>query len=130
MSIQIQANTQGAVINVANSSIDGSGSITTLLTSSATYGTTIQEVVITGAVTSINPGMIRFFVSPSLGPSAYQLIREVPVAPAERTGLIRTFSAVVVFDIMLANGWTLGVSTEVADTFAITCFGVDVIGFT
>lgn len=109
----------GAVqISTANTNRDGTGTITTLVTG-GTNGTRVLIATVS-AVTLVNDGMIRFFITPS-GGSTY-LWHEEPVWSVVPSASSPAFQIVVSFDtklLFLGNGDTVGVSTEKAETFNV-----------
>jgi hypothetical protein len=114
-------NFQAAVINTANTNLDGTGNITGLITG-ANDGTLIRNVTIK-AMQSTSIGMIRFFLYDP-GPGAWFLYSEIVVPQTVQTGVVQSFSTNFSEAICLPSGYVLGVTTEVSESFSITADGV------
>lgn len=111
-----------AALSVANSNLDGTGTLATLLTgksqtgSSPGSGTQVVRISIkaTGNTTA---GMIRFFI-------ADKLWHEEPVTAETPGASTEAFSAVLAYPTIttplnLGDGQTLKCSTENAETFEV-----------
>lgn len=116
------AKTGLATISTANSNLDGTGSVTTVITG-ASNGTLIKSVIIK-AVTSTSKGMIRFFIDDGSGINT-GLLFEVPVPAVAISGVTMAFETKVNMNFTLNQGYTFKVSTENADTFNIICEALD-----
>lgn len=118
-------------ISTANSNRDGvTGTYATLLTG-ATYGTRISYIRIK-ALGTTTAGMIRFFHDQVSGAGNVNLIKEVVVDAVIPSGTAESFEAFIDFEyyaqdnqsgLILAADEELRVSTQNAETFAITVYG-------
>ena len=109
-------------ISTANPNRDGTGTIATLV-SAGLSGCRIDSVSIK-AVGSTSQGMIRFFL---LNSGTYRFLTEDQVDPVTASGVDKTHESYIEFGggLILETGWSLCVSTEVADTFDVIAFGGD-----
>jgi len=114
------AQTVRVSINTANSNLDGTGTITSVITS-ASNGTQIKSVYIQ-AITTTSEGMIRFFV---FNGANYYLIDEIRVPATQKSGTQAAWELAYDLEYSLTPGYSLAVSTENADTFIITATGLD-----
>ena len=113
----------GAVsIATANANLDGTGTIGTLFTAGSN-GSRIDYVFIKARVTT-TAGVIRFFL---YNGATYFLLHEELVTAITASGTVAAFEAVWIppKPIVLASGWSLRVSTEVAETFNVSAHGGD-----
>lgn len=113
------ANTGSVVIDTANTNRDGSGSMGTLMTG-ASDGTIVNSITIK-AITSTDQGMIRLFIDNG----SVRLFKEIPVPATTPTEIVQSLEINVVGNFNLASGNILKVSTDKADTFAVTASGLD-----
>lgn len=114
--------TKSITISTANSNLDGSGSITTLITCT-TNKLVVNEVIIKSLGTTTQ-GMVRLFLIAS---DTKYLIREIMVPANVQTGVVESFSSTVDLQMTLEDTYALGVSTEKAESFSITA---NAIGYT
>lgn len=117
------ANTGLAQISTANTNLDGSGTLGSVITG-ASNGTIIQNITIksTGTTTS---GMIRLFLYDG---SNTRLLEEIPVRATTPSATAHSFSTSIDFEgkgFFLKSGWILKASTEKGETFNITAEGLD-----
>jgi len=104
-----------AVISTANTNRDGTGTLATLVTAGS-QGTRIDDISIaaTGTTTA---GMVRFFLHD--GTNA-RLVREVPVSAITPSSTVAAFASVLLnLAWIIPTGWSLRVSTALAESFAI-----------
>ena len=105
-----------AQVTVANTALDGTGTLATVYTAGAT-GARIDSLLVqaTGTTTA---GMIRLFISDG---SATRLIMELPVVALTPSATIPAWSATVNFPkgLVLQATWMLKASTHNAETFNI-----------
>lgn len=128
MAFQIENVTTVTTISTANTNLDGSGLISPMFSAAGTYGSVLGSVRIqsTGAVSS---GMIRLFLQ-APGGGAWSLIKEIPVSVSPGSSPpFSVFATTLFANISLANGWTVGASTQIANGFLITALGYDITGF-
>lgn len=106
-------------VSTANTALDGSGTIGTLTTGTAS-GVVIESVTIKAAGTN-TAGMIRFFVSVDNG-STKRLVAEVNATATTPSATVTSFTAQVpslVGLVLLGTTSILYASTEKAEAFNI-----------
>jgi len=116
------ASLSAARISTANTGLDGSGTLATLVTGGAS-GTRVERVNVKAIVTT-TAGMIRFFLCDSAGTPNKRLVHELPVSavtpaastPAFESEWVRTDGQPLV---IVPSGWTLRVSTHNAESFDV-----------
>jgi hypothetical protein len=111
-----------ATISVANSNLDGSGTLTNLITGGAN-GTFVKTLIIK-AQTDTSQGMIRLFLQKPGGSST--LIREIYVAPTTKSARDLSYYCVIPLGMRLASEDILKVSTEEGDTFNVFAESFDI----
>jgi len=117
---QLTALTETITITTANPNLNGSGTIASLLTA-ASEGTIIRSVTI-AALTSTQPGgMVRFFINDGEG---YTLWMEVMIPSSTQSSFIPSFKVALSEDFHLQAGYSIGVSTHLAQSFAVTIEGL------
>lgn len=114
------ANTGTTIISTANTNLDGTGTLGTVLTA-ASNGTLVKTVFIK-AITNTTRGMIRLFIT---GGGNTRLFAEVKVPAVTKSAISSSFYAVLDINYNLKSGYILKASTEIAESFAITAEGVD-----
>jgi hypothetical protein len=107
-------------ISTANSGLDGSGSLGTVITG-ASNGTLIKSVWIK-AITNTDQGMIRLFVDDG---GTKSLIKEIPVEARTKASINPAFETLVDLNFTLESGVILKASTQSANTFNIIAEGLD-----
>lgn len=126
------ANTGGALITTANTSLTGSGTLNTDIWtvftagSSSTYkGSEISSIVIKGTTSSTADGMIRLFIND--GSSTTKLFTEVPVPICTPGATNRSFVHQIDFPggFNLQAGYKLYATTELSNSFTILVEGKD-----
>lgn len=122
---QYTANTGMAQVSVANSNLDGTGTLATVLTG-ASYGTLIKSVRII-ATGNTSEGMIRLFINDG---SNSRLIHEIHVDANTVSGTNPAVEYVWNCDIKLEANYTLRASTQVGETFNIIAEGLNWTYFT
>jgi hypothetical protein len=112
------------VANTANTFLNGSGNIATVFEAAAatgSNGTLVKNMTIKAQQsTSIN-GMLRIFISPN--GVTWSLIREIEVPETQQSAFEPSWKHVLSLNYNLAPEYFLGVSTELAEGFAITVEG-------
>jgi hypothetical protein len=128
-STQYTANTGMNSISTANTNLDGTGTVTGILTAgaSATYkGCLIESVTIKSTAfatgTTTTPGMVRFFIYDGTNTRLYT---EVDVPAVTQSATQSSFYRKVPLNLNLQAGWSLKASTEKGDTFAVIAEGKD-----
>ena len=121
---QETANTGLGTATTANANTDGSGNIATVFTASAatSNGSMVKAITIK-ALQSTNEGMVRLFISPN--GSTFSLIKEINIPQTEQSGFEPSFKLVLNDHYILPAGFTLGVSTQLTQKFAVTVEGTD-----
>lgn len=110
-----------ALLSVANTNRDGSGTIETVL-AAGSAGARLERIVIAARGTT-TAGMVRLFVHN--GTTAY-LWREVPVGAATPSGSVQAFrEELALEDMVLPNGHSLRAATHNAEGFNVIAFGGD-----
>lgn len=117
---QYTANLAMASVSTANSNLDGTGSLTSVLVG-ASNGTLIKSINIK-AIGDTTDGMIRFFIQDA---ASANLFLEVPVKASRYSGISPAFEENIILNMTLKAGYILKVSTQVAETFSIIAEGMD-----
>ncbi len=120
-----QANTGIGKVSVANTALDGSGTIVTLLTA-ADSGTLIKSVTIKSQVALGNGDIVRLFISPD-GDSVY-LLEEILFRPeGGGTGSVwATAQCVIPINISLQSGYYFMASTNAGKKISLEVEGLNV----
>lgn len=116
-----EAKTGIAQISTANSNLDGTGTIATVLTANSN-GTLIKSVLIK-ATGDTSKGMIRFFIYDGTNTRLFFEV-EVPEINQDSADT-KSFETQVILDFKLEVEYQLRVSTENADTFNVFAEGMD-----
>lgn len=117
------ANTGIGQVATANSGLDGSGTLGTILTA-ASNGTNIKVIAIK-AIVNTTAGMIRLYIYN--GATAF-LIREIPVPAVTKSSTAASFSTQLSFygnGFALSSGYLLKASTQNGETFNVIAEGLD-----
>ena len=121
---QETANTGIGTATTANSNTDGSGNIATVFTASAgsSNGSMVKAITIK-ALQSTNEGMLRIFISPN--GTTYSLMKEINIPQTVQSGFEPSYKLVLTDNYILPPNYTLGVSTQLTQKFAVTVEGTD-----
>ncbi len=122
-STKFSANTGIGQVATANSNLDGSGTLGSVLTA-ALNGTNIQSVNIKSVVNTTS-GMLRLFI---YNGTTNFLYSEIPVSAVTKSGTAVSYSARQIFggnDFALQSGYLLKASTQNAETFNVIAEGLD-----
>ena len=103
-----------ANISTANSNLNGTGAMGTVLSASSD-GTIIHSITIK-ATGSTSLGMIRLFIGSS-GPKF--LLTEICVPSNVQTAVENAFELTLPMPIILSAGWSLYASTQNAESFNV-----------
>lgn len=114
------ANMGIVTISTANPNLDGTGTVTTVLTGGLD-GTVVNRILIK-ATQSTTQGMIRLFINNGTFTS---LIDEIPVPACTISATVNAFQYAYNKEINLKNGYRLMVSTEKAENFNVLANGRD-----
>ncbi len=111
---KFKARTGLVTISTANSNLDGTGTMGTLLTAGSN-GTYIKSIIIK-AQEAVSKGMIRLFIDDGNDP---KLFMEVPVERYAQAGSTKTFERHIILNMKLQSGYILKVSTENSNIFNV-----------
>lgn len=114
--VRYAAITGAGSLSTANTNLDGSGTIVTLLQASGN-GTLIQNIYIKAAQTTTR-GMIRFFIAD--GETFTRIIDEVDVPARVQYNTQDTWEITLETNWYLQAGMFFGASTEKGESFKIT----------
>lgn len=117
---QFTVNTGMATISTANSNLDGTGTLGTVLTG-ASNGTLIKSITIK-AQTSTTEGMVRLFVYDGAN---NRIMYEVPVPAVTKSATAQSFVKTLYLNYRLEAGFILKASTQNAETFNVLAEGLD-----
>lgn len=110
------------VASIANTALDGTGTIAKIFSVSNPNGAFVKHITIK-ALSSTNEGMVRLFVSPD--GVTYYLFREIMIPQTTQSSFEASYKQVLEENIYLEDGYELGASTELSQSFGITVEGVD-----
>jgi hypothetical protein len=126
---QLTANTGVVTIATANSNLDGSGSVGTVLTA-AGNGTTVKSIIIKSTA-PVTTGMVRLFIG-NANNTAAALYREIPIPTYPQLACTPTPAPIwpmleidLVDELKLKSGYKLLASTQNAESFNIIAEGFD-----
>lgn len=111
---QYTANTGMNSISTANSNLDGTGSVHTILTGAAN-GTLIKTVTVK-AIYNTTQGMVRLFV---YNGSSTKLISEIEITAVSKSATVPAFETTIPLYVTLESGWELRASTEKGEAFNV-----------
>src|ERR1051326_4588502 len=117
---QYTMNTAQVTISTANSNLDGTGTLGTVLTA-ASSGTLIKTVTVQ-AIVSTTQGMVRLFLYDGTNT---KLLQEVEIPAVTKSSNDPAYSFTVPLNFCLKSGWVLKASTEKAESFNIIAEGED-----
>lgn len=124
--VNYTANTGTAVISTANTNLNGTGTITTVLTTGATSGSVgslVKQVIIKGSG-SVSRGMVRLFVSN--GETFTILIDETDISGVAQMEKQGAFSITYDVDWYFNAGLYIGAATNNADPFTVCIQALDI----
>lgn len=116
------ANTGTVLMTAANSNLDGTGTLYTVLAGSDN-GTLVKNLTIKGAAL-LSKGMVRFYIEKFGGTTA--LISEIEIPSRDLSAIQQSFAVSIDVDFFLQNRDTLKASTENAEAIVITAEGLDI----
>ncbi|MGZ3862500.1 MAG: hypothetical protein ACXVPN_02705 [Bacteroidia bacterium] len=114
-------NTGMALISTANTNLDGTGTIVSVITG-ASNGTHIETITIQALGTTTR-GMVRLFITD--GSTYWNLVAEVDIPAQIQSSIDKAFSTTLHVDFNLVSGKILAASTEKGESFAIVAEGMD-----
>jgi len=117
---QTAANTGVNTVSLANTALDGSGTnfSTVFTVGSRANGSLIKAITIK-AMQSTHEGAVRIFLSPS-GTPAWTLLHEVYIPQTTQSGFDPSFKHVIPANFNLQEGYQIGVTTQIAESFSVT----------
>lgn len=113
--IQYSANNGSVTISTANSNLDGTGSLGTVLT--ATQDGTLVKSIIIKATGNTTLGMVRLFIDN--GGGTIVLLQEIMIPANNQTAVVQAYSTTINSAFVLQNGFLLKASTQNAEGFNI-----------
>ena len=114
--------TERGVVSAANVNRDGTGTIVTVFTANATFGSRIERITANALVTT-TAGMLRFYIINGADIDLYDEAIVTAIAPS---GTVRAFRFTANnMGLILAPNRSLGVSTQVANAFRLVVEGGD-----
>ncbi len=116
------ANTGMGIVTTANTGLDGTGALVTILTAAAN-GTFIKTVTVKTQSVGINQGMLRLFIYDGVNT---RLLMEIDTPIAGRSGTWASFSRIINLNYFLKAGDVLQASTQETKTFNVIAEGYDV----
>jgi len=119
------ANTGQVSISTANTNLDGTGTLGTVITAPKTAfskGTLIKTITIKSQVNTTD-GMVRLFVYDGTNT---RLLLEVPVKAVTKSASADSFHKVINLNYYLEENCSIKASTEKAETFSIIAEGLDI----
>jgi hypothetical protein len=118
--VNYSAVTGMAAISTANSNLDGTGSITNLISGSSN-GTLIRTITIKASGNTTR-GMVRLFLTNG---TFYDLIAEVDIPERTQDSVDQAFSTILQLDFILASGLSIAASTQNAESFELIAEGLN-----
>ncbi len=123
--VKYTANTSWGVVSVANTNLNGTGAIVSIVTG-ASNGTFLKSVIIK-ALGSTTRGIVRLYIMPYAGGAkgtAY-LIKEIKVPAIVQSSKTNSFTYHENIGCILKNGDKLYASTEKGETFYVIAEGLN-----
>lgn len=118
---KVYSRTAWGQVTTANSALNGTGSMTQILTG-ALDGTTVNSITVK-ATGSTTQGMIRIFIAPS-GGTKY-LIAEIPVPARTQTSVVQAFAITLPSAFCINANDEVWASTQNTETFNIFIDAID-----
>lgn len=116
--MQTTALTGIGTASVANPFLTVGGTIVNVFQAPAGgYGSAIKSITI-AALQSTLKGMVRLFIGPN--PASYKLWMEVLIPETVQSGIIPSFKVALKEDFHVQPGMSVGASTQLAQSFAVT----------
>lgn len=122
---QYTANTGLVAISTANTNLDGTGTLGTVLTA-ASNGTLVKSVTIK-AQGNTTQGMVRLFVT---GGGSTNLISEIEIPAVTKSSVDPSFEIHMPINYALKSGYVLKAATNNAETFNVIGEGLDWVYYT
>ena len=124
--VKTNTNIGSVTIATANSHLNGTGIMGTVLTAgtaSGASGTFIRSITIK-ATGNTTLGMVRIFINDG---STNYLYREVMVPANNQTGVVQAFTATITEPFTLNSGYAIKAATQNAESFNVIANGMDMI---
>jgi hypothetical protein len=115
------ANTGSGLLSVANSGINGTGTLVDIITG-ASNGTLLRTITCKGTATT-SRGMVRIYVND--GGSTTGLLCEIEVPAVTASSVDHSFAETIDLNITLKSGYKLKASTLNADTIQVIVDALD-----
>ncbi|MCA0429268.1 MAG: hypothetical protein LCH32_02070 [Bacteroidetes bacterium] len=121
-----EANTGVATVSVANSNLDGTGTLTNVLSTGATTGSvgSLVKKITIKALANATRGMVRLFIYDG---STTRLIEEFNINAVVQNSIQPSFEVSYDVDWSFGAGLTLKASTQYAETYSIAIEALDII---
>ncbi len=119
--IQYTAKVGMATVSVANTELNGTGTMATVLTGTGN-GVLIKTLVIKAQGGISSSGMVRLFVSDG---SNNFLIAEIEIPPTAQNYRGNAFEKTLELDLNLESGYVLKATTNLSQTYNIIAFGME-----
>ena len=120
--MKFTANTTSAAISTANTALDGTGSIVTVITGGSN-GTKIETVTIK-ATGTVSRGMVRLFLAD--GETFTKLIAEIDIPEQTVSTIDKAFEITLETDFFLRSAYSISASTNNAESFIVRAEGLDI----
>lgn len=120
--MKFTANTTSAAISTANTALDGTGSIVTVITGGSN-GTKIETITIK-ATGTVSRGMVRLFLAD--GETFTKLIAEIDIPEQTVSTIDKAFEITLETDFFLRSAYSIGASTNNAESFIVRAEGLDI----
>lgn len=117
------SNTGTANLTVANTNLDGTGTIYHVVTSAVANGTLIKSITIKAA-TTFSKGIVRIFLDDNA--TTPILVSEIEIPERSQGSIQESFSISLEVNYFLKNGWALAASTQLAQSTIVTAEGLDI----
>lgn len=115
---QYTANNGMVTISTANSNLDGTGTLGTVITG-ASNGTLVKSITIKAQVNTTQ-GMVRLFIYDGTNT---RLIEEIEIPAVIKSGQDKAFEITIQCNYRLQSGYVLKASTQNAETFNVIAQG-------
>jgi len=125
-SLELHPNSAVNVVNTSNSSLDGTGTCSKIITASADYAGLILSALAIKAQQSVSPGMVRFFIQDKSSGNLF-LFNEVSIPSTIRNEHLSSFQYSVLQNgsYCIAPEFSIWASTENSEFFTIIAEGSD-----
>lgn len=105
------ANTGMAEMSVANSNLDGSGTLYTVLQSNSLNGTLIETITLKG-LKSMTRGMVRLYIETNDATPLIDIVSEIEIPAISQNSIQESFAISIAVDFMLQYQYKLRASMQ------------------